>query len=139
MQTAATQRFARLLLLLCTVLGVAALHTVGHAAVIDTDHHAAALALSAVPTIEESDGCDGDGCSHQILMPGTGRDSSQRWDVCLAALDTLSTGALATALALIAVFGWAISATMRRRSGPPTGLRHMSLGLTLTRLAVIRT
>lgn len=133
------QRVARLILLFCTVFGVAALHTIGHAAVMDTDQHAAAQAPYVVSAIDDDDGCDGDGCTHQLVMPGNGRDGSQRWEACLADLSTLSAGAFVAALLLMAVLGLSLTPATRRRFRMPLLRQGPPHGLTLTTLAVIRT
>ena len=135
------ERLARLLLLALTVLGVAALHTIGHAGITELDHHpslaaAAATAAAAVsaPIPGDRDGCEGDGCTHQVAMPAGAGDTSRGWQVCLAVLSVLAIGALASGLRWRGC-GPAVGATERRRPPPHT----TALGLTLAVGAVLRT
>lgn len=137
---AMTERLARLVLLAFTVLGVAALHTIGHGAVQGPDNHerVAVAAITAVAVPAQQDGCDGDGCTHQVVMPGGARDTSRWWEVCVAVLSVLGGAFLAVAL----------SVTFRaaRRARPARGRRrrpHLArtrpIALTLATVAVIRT
>lgn len=142
---ATTERIARLVLLACTVLGLTALHTIGHAAITGTDRPAAILSaaepglvlLAAAPP--DGDGCGNDGCTHQSVMPGGAHDTSQRWEVCVAVLSVLAVGVLLAALLLIAALGRAPAAEADR----PPCTRQISLapafGLALTTVAVVRT
>jgi hypothetical protein len=140
----------RLLLIACTVIGVAALHTVGHAGV-DTDQHSAATpgavqtALNAVvpPSVRPADtsndnGCDGDGCTHQIAMPGDGNDSRHGWDVCLAILTLLLVTVL-TAFARRRTDDAPPRPATGRRRPPPRDWACPAVGLTLASTAVVRT
>ncbi|MFD2763602.1 DUF6153 family protein [Micromonospora eburnea] len=111
-----TGRMARLLLLLCTLVGLAAMHTLGHGAHgpagrsggHDSGHHPAVAALAAVET------CPGDGCHAGVLpLRDLGGDPSG-WSVCLAVL-----GAFAVAL-LVTVLLRAAS----RLAGPGLGRPH---------------
>jgi hypothetical protein len=138
-------RLARLLLLACTVLGVAALHTIGHAAVGAPDHHnivtVSAPVLPGTPIAQlvpgEHGGCDGDGCDHQAIAPGNADDSSRWWEVCVAVLSVLALGALITAAALGGRLAPTLTTWVTRR--PPPAARRRPVGLTLTALVVLRT
>jgi len=99
MLAAATiERFGRLLLLVATVIGVAALHTIGHASVTDFDHHGGvvvaadqpAVTIAAAPAPTDDGGCDGDGCTHQVGGSAAAPDTSAGWDVCVAVLTDLA-------------------------------------------------
>jgi len=120
-----TGRFARWLLLACTLFGLAVMHTVGHAGMQMHAHdHPGAQASSSLPgpthdfgamgtattgtvaTFVTSDICDG-GCAHAPSSSPHGGGTG--WSVCLAVL-----GALAMVVVLIM-----LGARFRRR-GPPT-------------------
>jgi putative copper export protein len=138
-------RIARLLLLACTLLGLTALHTIGHAAVTGADHPAAAVSaadsglvlIAAAP--RDADGCGNDGCTHESVMPGGAHDTNQRWDVCVAVLSVLAVGILLAALLLIATRSR--GPTPARRWPPRTSRisRTPPFGLALTAIAVART
>ncbi|MDT4991679.1 MAG: hypothetical protein QOH97_1571 [Actinoplanes sp.] len=142
---AAIGRIARLLLLACTLLGLTALHTIGHAAVTGADHPAAAVSaadsglvlIAAAP--RDADGCGNDGCTHESVMPGGAHDTNQRWDVCVAVLSVLALGVLLAALLLIATRSR--GPTPARRWPPRTSRisRTPPFGLALTAIAVART
>ncbi|WP_157740054.1 DUF6153 family protein [Micromonospora narathiwatensis] len=131
-----TGRWVRLLLLLCTLVGLAAMHTLGHgahgAAGRSGGHdggHIGGRPAAAAPTMVES--CPGDGCHAGVLpLRDLGGDPSG-WSVCLAVL-----GAFAVAL-LVAVLlragsrpgGLTLGGPARAARGPrappprPYGLR----------------
>jgi len=140
---AMTARLARLLLLVCTVLGVAALHTVGHAAVTGLDHHSRATAVtdsttfSIVPAVTpgEHGGCDGDGCTHQAAAPTGSQDTSRWWEVCLAVLTVLAVGVLGTRLWTTGTATLFTLKHRRRRSAAAV----RPFGLAVTAVTVIRT
>jgi len=94
-----------MLLLACTVLGLAALHTIGHAGVTGPERHHPALTGVAAAVVPASavvaavvpggaGGCDGDGCLHHGAGPGEAADTSRSWDACLAILGVLAGAAL---------------------------------------------
>ncbi|WP_146230998.1 DUF6153 family protein [Micromonospora sicca] len=104
-------RWVRLLLLLSTLVGLAAMHTLGHGAHASGGHRAghetqraghhldlSAVLAEAVATVAAAVAdCPGDGC-HARALPLTGpKDDRSGWSVCLAVL-----GAFAVAL-LVAV------------------------------------
>jgi len=136
------ERLARLLLLALTALGVAALHTIGHAAFTDRSHHPARQGIATVaatvvsaPVPGDRDGCDGDGCTHQVALPaGTGQ-TSRWWEVCAAILSLIAIGALVAGLRWRTGGGGPAASTERRRPPPLT----RALGLTLAVGAVVRT
>lgn len=136
------QRLARLLLLAVTALGVAALHTVGHAGVTQPAHHPALQAATAMavaaPIPAEGDGCDGDGCTHQAAMPGSGDHNSRWWEACVAILAVLALGVLA-AQAWWRIRGATGSAGMSLRRPPPPAGAVSPLGLALAAGTVLRT
>ena len=125
----AAARMGRWLLLACTVIGLAAMHTLGHGASHTThgDAHAGspadagsdghpagvtvgaplaagtvAVAVAAAPgqMLAAADGC-GDGCAHGD-SGGPGRHDIPLWSVCLAVLG------------VAALLAWLV---LRRRSG----------------------
>ena len=132
------QRLTRLLLLVVTALGVAALHTVGHASIVESAHHPVLRATTAVvvaaPIPGDRDGCDGDGCTHLAAVPANSH-TSRWWEACIAVLSVLALGALA----------WrprrrirgAVEAAPRRP--PPSRKAARSLGLALATGTVLRT
>ena len=138
------ERLARLLLLACTVLGVAALHTIGHAAIGVVDHHDRStvsvpltLAATVVPVAPGTDdGCTGDGCDHQAVLPGATRDSSRWWDVCLGVLSVLAVAVLAAASLHLRGLLRPTAGARRRPPPSPAGSR---LGLDLKIVTVLRT
>ena len=136
-----SEHLARLLLLACTVLGVAALHTIGHAALSGLDHHdRVAAAAATVVTVNAGDlgGCDGDGCAHNTAAPAGGTDTSRWRDVCVAVLSVLAVGWLAAGLCMRARNETRSAGTRTWR--PPPGIaRGPSMGLALSTVAVLRT
>ncbi|MFF4812666.1 hypothetical protein ACFY03_31085 [Micromonospora chersina] len=128
--TAATGRWVRLLLLLCTLVGLTAMHTLGHGAHSPSAQpaghpagHSAALAMVA--------DCVGDGCPARALPPADPGADPSGWSVCLAVL-----GAFAVALLVVVLLRagsrTAVAATagaLRHAAGPrappprPHGLR----------------
>jgi len=131
-------RVARLVLLACTLFGLAAMHTLGHGAT----HHgepAAAVTLFSVATPAAPHDCGADGCDRAAAarMPGHGMNG---WDLCVAVLSAFAIAALVAALLLTA----AASRSARRPPGDP-GRRSprapptLSFGLTLATVSVLRT
>jgi hypothetical protein len=126
---------ARLLLLACTVLGIAALHTIGHA-LSDVDHYGpvpvVAGAVAALTAPGDHGGCDGDGCAHHLLAPTETDAASRWWEACLAVL------MLAVGVIMRVHSGAAPTAAITPRP-PPRIFRRPPIGLTLTAVAVLRT
>jgi hypothetical protein len=137
---------ARLVLLACTLFGLAAMHTVGHGAVTDSPHRTVA-GSSPIATIAagvtgvggDRDDCGGDGCAHRAAPPGDSRGGPWWWEVCTAVLTGVAGAAL---LALLLALP-----TRRSSPSPPAGRgRHRSgadrrvpVGLAVTVVAVART
>ncbi|WIM98591.1 DUF6153 family protein [Actinoplanes oblitus] len=138
---AAIGRLARTVLLLCTVFGLATMHTLGHAGV--RGEHPGAPAMSAVqaavPSITtgsmssaSAEACPDDHCTghhHQMTV----------WSVCLAVLGGLAV-VLLLAMALVAAARpypgpRGHERTRRRPTRAPPGTRT---GLTLASTAVLR-
>jgi len=131
---------ARLLLLACTVLGVAALHTIGHAGVTGPGrHHPASASVAAAVVPGEAGGCDGDGCPHHAAGPGEAADTSRWWDACLAILSVLAGAALVLRLSGRVRAGAARAAVPFRWRPPPRPARVRPTGLLLVTAAVLRT
>lgn len=136
--TAATAnaRTARWLLLLCTVLGLTAMHTLGHTGMAAHDPHTATAMTSAdaAPSLTPAHNCTGDHCP-----ANPGHSTPDGWSVCLAIL----TGLAAAVLLAVAVFavasGFAALAAQRapgfRLSRAPPGRPP---GLTITATTVLR-
>jgi len=131
---------ARLLLLACTVLGLAALHTIGHAGVTGPErHHPASASVVAAVIQGEAGGCAGDGCPHHDARPGEAADTSRSWDVCLAILSVLAGAAL-----VLRLFGRGRAVSTRapvssRWRPPPGPARVRPTGLLLVTAVVLRT
>ncbi|MCW2638503.1 MAG: hypothetical protein JWP76_809 [Dactylosporangium sp.] len=140
----------RWLLLAWTLLGLTAMHTLGHAGhtMAMADHPAAARPQSAAtllaartvdtthPAMLMRDGCPND-CAH-VGDGSPAGGGSEGWSVCLAIL---------TALAVLVLLGWLLRATTRHGttstpSGnlPPTPRAppHLLVGLRLADLSVLR-
>lgn len=133
-------RVARLVLLVCTLFGLAAMHTIGHGGVDHSSHHdesqVVAAGMTLAPGDAASDGCE---CDHAALQPlGGGRMGG--WGLCVAVLGALAVAVLLAALLLGAVTGRHPPRTAR---GPGcTGPRAppvLRLGLTLATVSVLRT
>ncbi|MEU9824664.1 hypothetical protein [Micromonospora chersina] len=113
--SAATGRWVRLLLLLCTLVGLTAMHTLGHGAHSPAGHaaghpagHTAAVAMVA--------DCVGDGCPARALPPADPGGDPSGWSVCLAVL-----GAFAVALLVVLLLRTGSRAVVPAAGGP---LRH---------------
>jgi hypothetical protein len=140
---ATMERFGRLLLVIATVIGVAALHTIGHASVTTPDHHdrvvaaadLTAVTIAATPKPADDNGCDGDGCTHPVAGSAA-QDASAWWDVCMAVLTVLA-GALASGPSTAVRTAPVILLTHARRRSPAARIR--SVGLALAAAAVSRT
>jgi hypothetical protein len=138
---------ARLVLLACTLFGLAAMHTVGHGAVTQSPPRTVA-ARSPVASVvavvtgvgEDRDDCGGDECAHRAAPPGDTRGGPWWWEVCTAVLTGVAGAALLAAL-LVAL------PTRRTSPSPPAerrrhrsgGGRAVPFGLAVTVVAVART
>jgi len=147
----APRRLVQLLLVALTVLGVAALHTIGHAGAEPPD--AAGTPSPAVAVIvpvlaavvpaavagsgTSDDGCDGDGCTHQIAQPDRDRHGPSWWEVCLAVLSALASASLAIGVLLRLTRTRMAEAAPEPRRPPPVPLGAPA-GLNLADIAVLR-
>jgi hypothetical protein len=147
-RNAAARQFARLLLVACTVLGVAALHTIGHAAAGDQHGIAGSATSSAIAVLNapsslvaattRDGGCDGDGCTHQIALPDSGRGTSSSWEVCVAILNALAVAFLAAGL-LRLLHTIRLALVVGRRRPPPFACASPPpVGLTIAAAAILR-
>jgi hypothetical protein len=125
------------MLLVCTLVGLAAMHSLGHAGAMQTaamlteGHHSAAMAAGD---------CAGDGCVQAAAAPHGGGEDMAGWDVCLAVVGgVVVAGLLAAALlagagrydVATALFGW-------RRLGPRAPPAPLRVGLALATVSVLR-
>ncbi|WP_045740338.1 hypothetical protein [Actinoplanes rectilineatus] len=141
---ATTERLARLVLLLCTLFGFAALHTVGHAAV--SEHHTVTFTttasgpafVSAASPVDDDD-CGGDGCTHTVAMPADAYGGSSRSDVCVAILSVIAIGVLLGARLLMGLADRASAADGRQLVRTSRSSRRPAWGLAVTAVAVMRT
>jgi hypothetical protein len=136
------QRLTRLLLLAVTALGVATLHTIGHAAITGPAHFPALQAATAVivgaPISGDRDGCDGDGCTHEAATPAGSGHGTRWWETCVAVLNVLALGALALRV-WRRVRGAADAAGVVLRRPPPPTRAGRPVGLAVTAGTVLRT
>ncbi|SCL62622.1 DUF6153 family protein [Micromonospora chersina] len=136
--TAATGRWVRLLLLVCTLVGLTAMHTLGHGAHSPSGQpaghpagHSAALAMVA--------DCEGDRCTARALPPGDPGADPSGWSVCLAVL-----GAFAVALLVVVLLRTGSRSAVAAAGGPlrhPAGPRApppRAFGLRLATTSVLR-
>jgi hypothetical protein len=139
---AIARRLVRTLLLACTVFGLAALHTIGHAAVPHSGDQLRVATWAAVVTVadpsDDGDGCGNDGCSHSALTIMDTDDAFHWIDVCVAVFSVLVIGALLAGRLLPTSHGAAGPGNARRRRRSSSA-SHQLAGLTVTALAVIRT
>ena len=154
-RAAVVRRIARLLLLFCTLLGLAAMHTIGHdAAGHGTGHghvrsppaaatqHVIAMAqvgLSAVVPVVEPVGCAGDGCTPVDLMVHGTSGGMSGWGLCVAVLSSFAIALLLSALLLTRVTGRSRlpdlgGGAARSPRGPP----GRALGLSVAAMSVLR-
>jgi disulfide bond formation protein DsbB len=154
-------RIARLLLLVCTLFGLAAMHTIGHGGVDHVSHHdkpqaavvdpmAAAVgsmpvaavagrtlaAVDAAPIPSAADGCD---CGHGAMQP-LGGGGMAGWGLCVAVVGALAVAFLLAALLLAALTG---RYPPRQARAPgrtaPRAPPVLPFGLTLATVSVLRT
>ena len=139
-------RIARLVLLACTLFGLAAMHTIGHSGMTHAGHHhedqpASAHQVSTMPafTAAQSDGCAGDGCVHAVVLP-EGGGQMDPWDLCVAVLSGLALALLLAGLLLLAVTGRfppLFGGGRRRRR--PWAASILPFGLAVATVSVLRT
>ncbi|PSK65184.1 hypothetical protein B0E53_02870 [Micromonospora sp. MH33] len=113
--SAATGRWVRLLLLLCTLVGLTAMHTLGHGAHSPADHQAGHPARHIAPVAMAAD-CVGEDCPVRALPPAEPGGDPSGWSVCLAVL-----GAFAVALLVVVLLRTGSRAVVAAAGGP---LRH---------------
>ncbi|SCL18030.1 hypothetical protein GA0070624_1435 [Micromonospora rhizosphaerae] len=134
-----TGRWVRLLLLLSTLVGLAAMHTLGHGAHAPGGHSAGhaeaqhgARPAAAPDEVGMTDGCAADDCRHAAVLPlGDLGDDPSGWTVCLAVLGAFAVALLVAVLlrARSRVVGPALRGALRLAAGPrappprPFGLR----------------
>jgi hypothetical protein len=137
---AVSGRIARLVLLACTLFGLAAMHTIGHGGVDHAGHHdeplVAAVGSAFAAGEAASEGCE---CDHTATQP-LGGSGMSGWGLCVAVLGALAVAVLLAALLLGAVTGRHPPRTARgpcRRAprAPPV----LPFGLTLATVSVLRT
>ncbi|MER7274581.1 DUF6153 family protein [Dactylosporangium sp. NPDC000244] len=143
-------RTARIALLLATLLGLTAMHTLGHAGphlpdghqhVPAAEHVATMPVLSAVNTaaLDALTGCAGDGCA--MLLTGSGHDHGgmDGWAICLAVLVAF---AVIVLVAMLLTRRRANASPARPRATRRAGPRApppRPFGLTLATVSVLRT
>ncbi len=135
-----TGRWVRLLLLLCTLIGLAAMHTLGHGAhgsggpgsAGHRTGHPAAEHVAAPAGMALAAGCPGDGCRPDAVLPlGHLGGELSGWSVCLAVLGTFAVALLVAVLLRLGSrpVGPAARGSVRLSPGPrappprPLGLR----------------
>ncbi|SBT51296.1 hypothetical protein GA0070611_5113 [Micromonospora auratinigra] len=143
-----TGRLVRLLLLFCTLVGLTAMHTLGHGAHAPADHpahvrtgHAADRHPAVVPpAMEPMSDCAGDGCRARLLPLGEAGGAPSGWDVCLAVL-----GAFAVALLVAGLLRSCARSAGHHPGGPagrvvgPRAPPPRRYGLRLATVSVLRT
>ncbi|RSM45643.1 hypothetical protein DMB66_50685 [Actinoplanes sp. ATCC 53533] len=137
---AVSGRIARLVLLACTLFGLAAMHTIGHGGGGHAAHHdeprAAAVGMALTVGDTASDGCE---CDHTATQP-IGSSGMSGWGLCVAVLGALAVAVLLAALLLGAVTG---RHPLRTARGPcrraPRAPPVLPFGLTLATVSVLRT
>ncbi|GAA1380087.1 hypothetical protein [Catellatospora chokoriensis] len=167
LSTARPGRAARVLVLLATLVGLAAMHTLGHggaahAAMTPMPGHetataaeataagmAAAVAMTAAQVqagaataaqVEAvpQEGCPDGHCAGLLAPPARHSAGMDWWDVCVAVL---------TALGVLLLLCWLVGVVSRRGSGTPSQARAVAasrgppvrgLGLTLATVSVMR-
>ena len=151
---AAVGRMARLVLLACTLLGLAAMHTIGHNAAghgTGQDHEAsqpavasqhvvgmAQAALTVVVSVARPGGCGG-GCAPMALMAYGTSGGMSGWGLCVAVLSSFAVVVLLLALLLTTVsarsrLGNLSAGAARAPRGPP----GRSFGLAVAAMSVLR-
>jgi hypothetical protein len=148
---------ARLVLLACTLFGLAAMHTIGHNAAGHgaghNDDHAesqpaaatehvvamAQVALNAVVPVVEPGGCAGDRCTPTALVAHGTSGGMSGWGLCVAVLSSFAIAVLLFALLLTRASGrfrlWEMSGGPARSPRGPPG---RSFGLSVAAVSVLR-
>jgi hypothetical protein len=142
-QTSITGRLARWALLACTLVGLAAMHSLGHdggaraSVMLAEGHHASVMTLAAADRMED---CTEDGCTHLSALPGGSGGDMPAWTVCLAVLGGFAIVVLLGAALLAAARRYNPTRALPGRSGAgpraPPGL--LPVGLTLATVSVLR-
>ncbi|WP_285792939.1 hypothetical protein [Micromonospora sp. NBRC 107095] len=117
-------RLVRLVLLTATLIGLAAMHSLGHQPAVAGPHHGAAMApeaqrgaiLTAVAAMNDAGphGCAGDGCEGVTAAPGGTPGHMPGWALCLAVVGAFGVSLALTAALLLGRTG----VTSRDRSQP---------------------
>jgi len=136
---AVSGRVARLVLLACTLFGLAAMHTIGHGGVDHVGHHdeprAVAVGMAFAVGDAASDGCE---CDHAAMQP-LGGSGMSGWGLCVAVLGALAVAVLLAALLLRAVTGRHPLRAARDPGRAPRAPPVLPFGLTLATVSVLRT
>ncbi|MGC5016967.1 DUF6153 family protein [Micromonospora sp. DT47] len=133
-----TGRVVRFALLACTLVGLAAMHSLGHDAamrVAATAAHAMHAESAMSPAAVANDECSGDGCGRLLAAPAD-RDHGHvpGWAVCLAVVGSF---AVAVVLGVLLSAGRASGQPGRRRAGRTTSSRGPPVGMVGLRLATV--
>ena len=128
----------RLLLLASTLIGLAAMHSLGHDAgmpgAVHAGHTAPVLSMAAV------DACAADGCAHVIAGPAGHQPAHlPGWAICMA---VVSAFAVAIVLGVLLLTGTLHPRSGGRRAGQAAGARAppaRAVGLHLASMSVLRT
>lgn len=138
-------RMARFMVLACTLLGLAAMHTIGHGiadhGVMDhglpgVRHVATTVSAMAAGDVDD---CAADGCGHAVVAPHTRHGGMGDWALCVAVLSALAVAALLVALLLRAATGRrAADDGGRRRVVAPRGPPALPYGLSVAAMSVLR-
>ncbi|MBQ0990005.1 hypothetical protein KBX08_07855 [Micromonospora sp. H61] len=141
---ARTGHLVRFVLLACTLIGLAAMHSLGHdPSSMQSDgghsgHSSPTTAVLAPPAAQ--DGCTSDTCDQQTVTPaGHGNGHMPGWQVCLAVVTALS---LAVVLGLLLFTRTSRAHTRIRSACRATSCRAppaRRLGLHLASVSVLRT
>ncbi|MCG5466782.1 DUF6153 family protein [Micromonospora sp. NPDC053740] len=138
---ARTGHLVRFVLLACTLIGLAAMHSLGHDPLSmrsDSGHSSPTTAVLAPPAAQ--DGCTSDTCDQQTVTPaGHGNGHMPGWQVCLAVVTALS---LAVVLGLLLFTHTSRAHTRIRSACCATSCRAppaRRLGLHLASVSVLRT
>ena len=137
MQAAVTGRLAQWILLACTLLGLAAMHVLGHS----TSHSAPTSAAMPATNSSQSvlDGCPDGHCS-QPSGSGHGRhEDTPAWSVCLAVLAGFGIAVLVAWLLVGAgKSSWVGPPPSRVGCGVPRVPPRQWVGLRLATVSVLR-
>ncbi|MET7706434.1 hypothetical protein [Micromonospora sp. NPDC005413] len=137
-RAARTGPLVRFVLLACTLVGLAAMHSLGHDPAPPTTGTGAHTAAMPAPAGQHDD-CAGDGCAQAITAPASHDGHMPSWAVCLAILGAF-TLTIALGLALLTetkIVRSGLRPTVRAAwsRGPPARL----IGLHLASVSVQRT